>query len=74
MAVVDQAIAACGGGLRATIRAQIVANNFLESETHALKRAACAHDSRRFHPPLDASTGARISDGYLRDRGNCLVV
>jgi len=29
---VDQAIAACGGDTRATIRALIVANNYLESE------------------------------------------
>jgi len=29
---IDQAIAACDGNLRATIRALIVANNFLESE------------------------------------------
>lgn len=30
-AAVDQAIAACAGDLRATIRALIVANNFMES-------------------------------------------
>ncbi|UFX42407.1 hypothetical protein HAP47_0024485 [Bradyrhizobium sp. 41S5] len=31
-AAVDQAISACGGNLRATIRALIVANEFLENE------------------------------------------
>lgn len=36
---VDQAIAACGGDLRATIRALIVANNYLESEVAELMKA-----------------------------------
>lgn len=36
---VDQAITACGGDLRATIRALIVANDFLESEVKELKKA-----------------------------------
>jgi hypothetical protein len=36
---VDQAIAACDGDLRATIRALIVANNFLESEVGELMKA-----------------------------------
>jgi len=38
-AVVDQAIAACNGDLRAAIRALIVANNFLESEVSELMKA-----------------------------------
>jgi hypothetical protein len=38
-AAVDQAIAACGGDLRAAIRALIVANNFLESEVSELMKA-----------------------------------
>jgi hypothetical protein len=38
-AAVDQAIAACDGDLRATVRALIVANNFLESEITDLKKA-----------------------------------
>ncbi|WP_342722666.1 hypothetical protein AAFG07_25930 [Bradyrhizobium sp. B097] len=38
-AAVDQAIAVCGGNLRATIRAQIVANNFLGSEVEELRKA-----------------------------------
>lgn len=36
---VDQAIAACDGDLRGTIRALVVANNFLESEVGELMRA-----------------------------------
>ena len=38
-AAVDQAIAVCGGDMRAAIRALIVANNFLESEISELKKA-----------------------------------
>jgi hypothetical protein len=38
-AAVDEAIAACGGDLRATIRALVVANNFLESEVGELMKA-----------------------------------
>jgi len=38
-AAVDQAVAACGGDVRATIRALIVANNFLESEVGELMKA-----------------------------------
>ena len=36
---IDQAIAACDGDIRATIRALIVANNFLESEIGELMKA-----------------------------------
>jgi hypothetical protein len=35
----DQAIAACGGDLRATIRALIVANSYLENEVAELMKA-----------------------------------
>ncbi|MGY3452215.1 hypothetical protein [Bradyrhizobium sp. USDA 4353] len=38
-AAVDQAIAACGGDLRATIRALIVANDYLETEVAELMKA-----------------------------------
>ena len=38
-AAVDQAIAACGGDLRATIRALIVANDYLENEVGELMKA-----------------------------------
>ena len=36
---VDQAISACGGNMRATIRALIVANEYLESEVGELMKA-----------------------------------
>jgi hypothetical protein len=36
---VDQAIATCDGDLRATIRALIVANNYLETEVAELMKA-----------------------------------
>jgi hypothetical protein len=38
-AAVEQAIAACSGDLRATIRALIVANNYLENEVAELMKA-----------------------------------
>ena len=38
-AAVDQAIAACDGDLRATIRALIVANDYLETEVAELMKA-----------------------------------
>jgi len=37
--VVDQAISACGGNVRATVRALIVANEYLESEAAELMKA-----------------------------------
>jgi hypothetical protein len=49
-AAVDQAIAACDGDPRATIRALIVANNFLESEVGELMKAfSRAYARGRFH-------------------------
>ena len=36
---VDQAISACGGNMRATIRALIVANEYLETEVGELMKA-----------------------------------
>jgi hypothetical protein len=36
---IDQAIEACGGDLRATIRALIVANDYLETEVGELMKA-----------------------------------
>jgi len=36
---VDQAISACGGDLRATIRALVVANEYLETEVGELMKA-----------------------------------
>jgi len=38
-AAVDQAISACGGDLRATIRTLIVANDYLETEVGELMKA-----------------------------------
>jgi hypothetical protein len=38
-AAVDEAIDACGGDMRAAVRALIIANNFLESEMAELMKA-----------------------------------
>lgn len=47
---VDQAIAACDGDLRATIRALIVANKYLECEVGELMKAVShAYVRGRFH-------------------------
>ena len=47
---IDQAIAACDGDLRATIRALIVANSYLESEVGELMKAVShAYVRGRFH-------------------------
>ena len=49
-AAVDQAIAACSGDMRSTIRALIVANKFLESEvTELMKAVSHAYVRGRFH-------------------------
>jgi len=49
-ASVDQSIAACGGDMRSTIRALIVANEFLESEVSELMKAVShAYVRGRFH-------------------------
>jgi hypothetical protein len=49
-ASVDQAVAACGGDVRATIRALIVANEYLESEVGELMKAVShAYARGRFH-------------------------
>ena len=49
-AAVDQAIVACDGDMRATIRALITANNFLESEVSELMKAVShAYVRGRFH-------------------------
>jgi hypothetical protein len=47
---IDEAIAACDGDKRATIRALIVANNFLECEVSELMKAVShAYTRGRFH-------------------------
>lgn len=49
-AAVDQAISACDGDLRATIRALIVANDYLESEVAELMKAVShAYTRGRFY-------------------------
>jgi hypothetical protein len=49
-AAIDQAIAVCEGDMRATIRALIVANNYLESEVSELMKAVShAYVRGRFH-------------------------
>jgi hypothetical protein len=49
-AAVDQAIAACGGDMRSTIRALVVANDYLESEVAELMKAVARAFARgRFH-------------------------
>ena len=49
-AAADQAIAACGGDMRSTIRALIVANEYLESEVGELMKAVShAYARGRFH-------------------------
>jgi hypothetical protein len=49
-AAVDQAIAACSGDLRSTIRGLIVANNYLETEVCDLMQAVSrAYVRGRFH-------------------------
>jgi hypothetical protein len=49
-AAVDEAIAACDGDLRATIRALIVANDYLETEVAELMKAVSrAYVRGRFH-------------------------
>ena len=49
-ASVDQAISACGGDMRSTIRALIVANEYLESEVGELMKAVSrAYARSRFH-------------------------
>ncbi len=49
-AAVDQAIAACDGDLRITIRALVITNSFLESEVCELMKAIShAYTRGRFH-------------------------
>ena len=49
-AAVDQAIATCGGDMRSTIRALMVANEYLEAEVGELMKAVShAFVRGRFH-------------------------
>ena len=58
-AAVDQAIAACGGDLRATIRALIVANDYLENEVSELMKAV----SHAYARPIQYLFGLMESSG-----------
>ncbi len=54
----DQAIAACGGDVRATIRALIVANEYLENEVAELMKAVShAYARGRFQSLFGLTTG-----------------
>ena len=44
----EQAVAACSGDMRSTIRALIVANDYLETEVGQLMKAV-SHVRGRFH-------------------------
>lgn len=48
---VDQAIAACGGDARATVKALLVANEFLETQNRELKAAVSPGYVRGSLPP-----------------------
>ena len=52
-AAADQAIAACGGDLRETIKALIVANHFLETELEKLRAAVSTGYARGKLLPRD---------------------
>jgi hypothetical protein len=53
---VDQAIAVCGGDIRAALRSTLVANAFLEAEVERLARAVSrGFTRRRTSPPRQAS-------------------
>ena len=56
-AAVDQAIAACEGDLRATIRALVIANDFLESEVSELMKAVSHAYARGRFTPIPAEAG-----------------
>ena len=56
-AAVEQAIAVCGGDPRATIRTQIVANNFLESEISELRPCRTPTREGAFGPTRDRHDG-----------------
>ncbi|MCK1667946.1 hypothetical protein [Bradyrhizobium sp. 153] len=48
-AAADQAIAACGGGARETVKALLVANGFLENEIAELRATVSKGYSRGRH-------------------------
>jgi hypothetical protein len=61
-AATDQAIAACGGDVRAALKAMIVANEFLKSEVCELMQAvshACVEGSKPIPADARLAPGAR---------------
>jgi hypothetical protein len=56
-AAVDQDIAACGGDMRSTIRALIVANEYLETEVGELMKAVSHAFVRGRFIPIPARIG-----------------
>src|SRR4029078_4625466 len=70
-AAIDPALSACGGDLRATVRALIVANDYLESEVSELMKAVShAYARGRFqsYSADRVEAGAARSCGLARDR------
>lgn len=60
---VDAAIAACGGDMRATIRALLVANRFLEQEVERTTAAVSLGYARGMITPMVARTQGGVSQG-----------
>ena len=69
-AAVDQAIAACGGDMRSTVRALIVANDYLENEVSELMKAVShAYSARHGSIPIPArAAGTRGLTAVRQDR------
>jgi hypothetical protein len=69
---VDQAIEACGGDIRAALRAALVANSFLLGEIEQLMRAVSIGFTRRQSPSRKADEmldrWREISAGKLPER------
>ena len=71
-AAADEAIAVCGGDVRAALKAMIVANEFLESEVSELMKDPFIADLMPFMSQLDglqmSSVLAQVRDLTLRPR------
>ena len=64
---VNQAISACGGDVRATIRALIVANEYLESEVGELMKAVShAYARGRFNAYSGLTAAVRHGEAITR--------
>jgi hypothetical protein len=57
-AEVDEAIATCGGDVRAALRATLIANAYLETEVERLTEAASTGFARGRLPPQRVKVGA----------------